>query len=599
LRFGKKRIISVGERGPQRLSTEQLEQRGSWRAKERRKEEKAAAAPEKPKRDIPPPIDRETLGDVIKQIPGYDPYRGAEDYRFDEDAAGDAIDFIQQKLCHVKGELAGKPFILEIWEQAIIANLFGWKHKETGFRRYQECLIFVPRKNGKTPLCATIILYCLFEDQEPGAEIYGAASEYKQAGFVFTHAWGMVRQEPELEQRCKVFKGQSKAIEVGQPGDIDYGIYRVICADADPAHGFLTHVAVVDELHKQPNGDLVDALWTSTAGRRQPLLVYITTSDFEREGSICNEKEDYAIQVRDGIIDEPKFLPVIYKAEIEDDWTDEKVWEKANPNIDVSVSREYLRTACKRAQDTPTFENEFKRLHLNIRTQQDVRWIPMDKWNACGGPVAAETLAGRVCYGGLDLSTTTDISAFVLAFGVDDKVLLLPKFWLPRESAKKRQDRDRVPYLTWANQGLITLTEGNVVDYDIVRRDINELGKLYKIKDIAIDRWNAAQITTQLGGDGFEIVSFGQGYQSMSGPSKEFEKLLIDGGLVHGGNPVLKWMASNVAAEIDAAGNIKPSKKKSTERIDGIVAAIMAIARWAASPEPKASVYEERGVLAF
>jgi phage terminase large subunit-like protein len=591
--------VKIGKRGPKRESTDVLEKRGSWLAKERRKEEKAAALPPRPRRELPPILTAKDIEGVELEIPGYDPYKGADDYKYAGNAAVAVINFFHQRLSHVKGELAGKPFILERWEQAIVANLFGWKHRETGFRRYQEAFIEVARKNGKTPLCAGIILYCLFEDKEPGAEIYGAASEYKQASLVFTHAWGMVRQEPSLADNCKIFKGQSKAVEVGLPGDPTYGIYRVISSDSLTAHGFNTHVAVVDELHTQPNSDLVDAIATSTGARRQPLIVYITTSDFEREGSVCNEKEDYAISVRDSVVVDPTFLPVIYKADIDDDWTDERVWEKANPNIDVSIKREYLRKACKRAQDSPTFENEFKRLHLNIRTQQDVRWLQMKKWNACGSPVEAEALAGHVCYAGLDLSTTTDITAFILAFEKDGIVYLLPKFWLPKEGAKKRQDTDRVPYLTWANQGLITLTEGNVIDYDVVRRDINELGKTYKIKEIAIDRWNATQITTQLGGDGFEVVPFGQGFASMSAPAKEFEKLILEAGIAHGGHPVLTWMASNVAAEIDAAGNIKPSKKKSTERIDGIVASIMAIGRWAANLAPKKSVYEERGMLSF
>lgn len=585
--------------GPKRLTTEQLESRGSWLAKERRKEEKAAAAPKRPKRDIPPPVDRESLKDIIKTIPGYDPYRGAEDYEFVPEAGAKAIDFIQQKLAHVKGELAGKAFLLEVWEQAIIANLFGWKHKETGYRRYQECFIEIARKNGKTPLCAGIILYCLFEDGEPGAEIYGAASEYKQASLVFTHAWGMVRQEPSLDDNCKVFKGQSKAIEVGLPGDPDYGVYRVISSDSLTAHGFNTHVAVIDELHTQPNSELVDALDTSTGARRQPLIVYITTSDFEREGSVCNEKEDYAIQVRDGSLDEPTFLPVVYKADIDDDWTSEDVWRKANPNLGVSVKLAYLQKKCKKAQNSPTFENTFKRVHLNIRTQQDVRWIQMDKWNACDGLVDAEALRGCVCYGGLDLAAVKDIAAFVLAFGVDKKVLLLPKFWIPKEGAKERQSKG-IPYLTWANQGLLTLTPGNAIDYDIIRRDINGLGEIYDIQNIGVDRlFQAGQITKDLTDDGFDMVPFGQGFLSMSAPSKHFEILILDQNLAHGGHPILKWMASNVAAKEDAAGNIKPDKDKSTEKIDGIVAAIMAIARYAASPGPKKSVYEDRGVMIY
>ncbi|MHC4625255.1 MAG: terminase large subunit, partial [Planctomycetota bacterium] len=591
---------------PKPLSAAQLEDRGSWRAKERRRQEIESAEgyepPTRPKREIPPDVAPESLIDIIKILPGYDPYWRADDYYFDAPLGARAVNFFQQRLAHVKGELAGQAFRLEDWEQAIVANLFGWLHKETGYRRYRQAFIEVGRKNGKTPLAAGIILYLLFEDREPGAEIYGAAAEYKQASLVFTHAWGMRNQEPYLSERSKVFKGQSKSIEIGEPGDLDYGVYRVISSDSLTAHGFLMHGGVVDELHTQPNSELVDALTTSMASRRQPLLVYITTSDFEREGSICNEKEDHALRVLDEKDDttDPSFLPVVYQASIDDDWTDPEVWKKANPNLGVSVRWDYLKSACEKAKENPRYENTFKRLHLNIRTEQDVRWFAMDRWDACGESFNPEILKGQLCYGGLDMSSTTDITAFVLVFPLDDLVYVLPYFWLPKENARKRQDRDRVPYLDWAKRGLITLTEGDVVDYDVVRRDINALGEIYNIKDVGVDRWNATQITTQLGGDGFEIFPFGQGYASMSGPSKELEKLIIQGGLRHGGHSaVLRWMASNVSVEQDAAGNIKPSKKKSTERIDGIVSLIEAIGRMIAEPPPRPSVYEERGVLAF
>jgi len=464
-------------------------------------------------------------------------------------------------------------------------------------RRYREAFIEVGRKNGKIPLAAGKILYLLFEDGEPGAEIYGAASEYKQASLVFTHAWGMRNQEADLRTRSRVFKGQSKSIEVGEPGDANYGLYRVISSESFAAHGFNTHAAVVDELHTQPNAELVDALSTSTGARRQPLLVYITTSDFEREGSVCNEKEDYAKGVRDKTIPDPSFLPVIYEADLEDDWTSEEIWKKANPNLGVSVSLDYLRRECKKAQQTPRYENNFKRLHLNIRTQQDVRWIPLELWDACGGTVSIDLLKGKKGYAALDLSSTKDITAFVVIFKIDSSIYVVPRFWIPKQNAIKRQERDRVPYLTWADQGLIKMTEGNVVDYDVVRADINKLRETLQFDEIAIDPWNAMHISTQFAADGFEIVHFRQGFASMSAPSKELEKLILQGGLRHGGHPVLKWMASVVAVEQDAAENIKPSKKKSTERIDGIVALVMAIGRMIAQPEPKASVYETRGAL--
>lgn len=587
--------------GRNATDTKTLLGRGSWRGVKRAKEEREEARSERPPREIPALQDPAKLFDIIKLIPGYDPYRGAEDYRFDAEAGAKVIDFFQQKLAHVKGKKTGTAFILEPWEKAIIANLFGWKHKETGLRRYRKTLIFVPKKNGKTPLAAAIVAYLLFEDYEPGAEIYGAATEYKQASLVFSWVWGMRNQEDDLRERSKVFKGQSKAIEVGEPGDLSYGVYRVISGESDSVEGFNTHAVVVDELHKQKTRELTDNLETSTAARQQPLIIYITTSDFEREESICNETQDYAEKVRDpkSEINDPTFLPVIYKAEKEDDWTSPEIWKKANPNLGISVSYEHIERECKRAQQTPTFENTFKRLHLNIRTQQNIRWIVLEDWDKCASPAEEGELAGLPCYAGLDMSTSKDITAFVMVFRHEGLIKVVPRFWIPSANAKKREERDRVPYLVWARQGLIKMTEGNVVDYDVVRADINALGKIYNIREIGIDRWNATQITTQLGGDGFEVVPFGQGFASMSAPSKELEKLVLEERLAHGGNPILRWMASVVAVEIDAAGNIKPSKKESSERIDGIVGLIMAIGQMIAQPEPKPSIYETRGVLSL
>ena len=303
------------------------------------------------------------------------------------------------------------------------------------------------------------------------------------------------------------------------------------------------------------------------------------------------------------MIDDRVFLPVIYEATLDDDWTDPEVWAKANPNLGVSVSMEYLERECRRARETPTYENTFKRLHLNMRTQQDVRWLSLEQWDACGGdsigaggPIDEEELHGQECFVGLDLSTTTDVSALVMVFRDEDGVVtLVPRFRIPSDNAKKRENRDRVPYVTWARQGLIEMTPGNVVDYDVIRTRINELGEVFEIREIAIDPWNATQLSTQLQGDGFDVVTFGQGYKDMTAPTKEWEKLVVSRKLNHGGNPVLRWMAGNVAVEMDAAGNVKPSKKKSTERIDGIVAGIMALGRAMLQPEDTGMIYDTRG----
>ena len=304
---------------------------------------------------------------------------------------------------------------------------------------------------------------------------------------------------------------------------------------------------------------------TSTGARKQPLVIHITTSDYDRE-SICNEKYAYAVKVRDGIIDDPSFLPVIYEASREDDWTHPDTWRKANPGLGESVFLEYLEREGKRAEDSPSYENTFKRLHLNIRTEQDTRWIPMVKWDACAEvEYEPEQLKGEKFYAGLDLASTTDIAALVLVFPNEAGYAALPFFWIPGDSAHERERRDRVPYLTWARQGLIFLTDGDVIDYDAIRMKINELQKVYNIQEIAIDRWNVTQITSQLTGDGFELIGFGQGYASMSAPSKELEKLVLGQQLAHGGHPVMRWMESNVAIEMDSAGNVKPSKKRSSD----------------------------------
>jgi len=523
------------------------------------------------------------LARTLKQIPGYDPFATAGDCTFDEAAARHALDFIAECCTHVKGELAGQPFKLEPWQQAIIANLYGWIRPD-GSRRYREAFIFVPRKNGKSTMIAAIVLYALFCEGEPGAEIYSAAAEREQARLVYEQVAGMIRNEPVLRDSSTIYK---YSVVVGGAS------YKAISAEAGSKHGFNSSLVVVDELHAQPNRELVDVLATSMGSRRQPLMIHITTSDFDRE-SICNEKHDYAGKVRDGILEDRSFLPVIYEATTEDAWTDPKVWAKANPNLGISLSEDNLARECQRAQDSPAFENTFKRLHLNIRTEQEVRWLRMASWDACDG--AVEVPDGGCCWCGLDLAATSDVTAFVAAFrGEDGGYILVPKFWLPQEKAKERDRRDRVPYLTWARQGFITLTEGNVVDYEAIRRDINEFATRYTIEGLAADPWNAYHILRELGeDDGLPVFEHRQGFASMAAPTKEFERAVLDGKIAHGGNPVLRWMASNVTVETDAAGNLKPSKKKSTEKIDGIVASIMAIGRASLGGE---SAYEDHGVF--
>lgn len=529
---------------------------------------------------------RSTSADLpLDLIPGYDPRNGAEAFWFDEDAARRAIDFFSECLTFTAGQWRGEPFILQPWQSAVTANLFGWKRHD-GLRRYREAFILCARKSGKSEWAGGLGCLLTFADGEPGAQVYCAAADREQARLVFTAAKTMVAAEPELARRGNTYTNSIVVEETGST-------FKVVSAEAYSKHGINAHGIIIDELHAHENRELVDVLITSTGARRQPLVVMITTADYARE-SICNEKYEYACKVRDGIIDDPAFLPVIYEAPPDADWTDPEVWALANPNMGISISKEYLERECRRAQESPAYENTFKRLHLNIRTEQDVRWLPMDAWDHCGElPIQLTALKNQKCFAGLDLASTTDITALVLAFlDKSGEVTLIPKFWLPLNTAKKRERKDRVPYTTWARQGLIELTDGDVVDYDRIRIHINELKKTYRIKEIALDPWNATQLSVQLQGDGFEVVTFGQGFRDMTSPTKELEKLVISGKLRHGGHAVMRWMASNVSVELDAAGNIKPSRKKSIEKIDGIVAAIMALGRALAEPQrPQARIY--------
>ena len=592
----------MGKRGPKPLSTEKLAARGSWLAPARRKAAKAvlkrAPVVRKPYR-----LGNKTLENHCRTlIPGYDPWRDAGDCYFDHDAAKAACAFFYEKLSHVKGKKARQAFDLAHWQIAVIGNVFGWKNPD-GDRRYREILIYVPRKNGKTTLAAGIVLLGLFEDYEPGAEIYGASDNYKHACYVFDHAQGMVKNCEELRDRCQIFKGQAKAIQlIEHDGNVDdIGCYRPVSAEGGEGHGQNTHMAVIDELHLLPDDTLVSSMRTATASedRREPLIVYLTTADFDRP-SVCNQIHEYGCKVRDGLCD-PSFLPVIFEASKDDNWANEDVWHKVNPNLGVSVSLDYLRRECKLAQEVPATQNTFLRLHLNIKTGQETVFIPMDQWDACDGEVDEAALKGRKCYGGLDLASRSDIAAWVLLFPptkTDDKWRVLPRFFIPADNAREREKRDRVPYLTWGREGFVTLTPGNVIDYAAIENKILEDGKDFNIVNIGADRWNLEYLRQQLSNVGAEIYEFGQGWKSMSEPTKELvHRLIPSGALAHGGNPVLRWMVGHATSKEDEAGCIKLDKKRSSEKIDGLVALVMGLGR-AMVDATKVSVYKKgRGLM--
>tara|TARA_R100000152_G_C6777121_1_gene206760 strand:+ start:1381 stop:2919 length:1539 start_codon:yes stop_codon:yes gene_type:complete len=509
-------------------------------------------------------------------------------YYFDKDASHKAISFIETFITHTKGELTGKPFLLEDWQKEIVGDIFGWKNKDNGFRKYRTVFIEVPRKNGKTTLCAAIGIYMLFADNERGAEIYAAAGDRNQAGIVFEIAKSMILQNPELEQRGKVFRNSITNQSKGN-------FFQAISSDSKTKHGFNANCIIFDELHTQPNRDLWDTLTTSTGARREPLTIAITTAGYDKQ-SICYEVYSYAKKVKDGSIKDESFYPVIFEADNEDDITSEEVWKKANPNYGVSLRKDYMKRESQRAVDLPSYQNTFKRLMLNIWTESQTKWIGHNEWMECYQDFDYSILDGKECWGGLDLASSRDLSAFVLLFNIDGKFIVRPYIFIPEENAKKRSDRDGVNYMEWLRDGYIFGTAGDVQDYNFIRAKINDLSKKYRIQSIAYDRWGASQLVIDLQNDGATLDPFGQGFVSMNMPTKDLEIQIIGKNIIHDNNPCLNWCLSNVAIQEDPAGNIKPNKAKSTDRIDPIVALIMALGEYYSEDESE-SIYNERGII--
>lgn len=511
---------------------------------------------------------------------------------YDEKKADHAVRFINC-LKHTKGQWRGIPFDLLPWQERIVRDLFGTV-KENGYRQYNTAYIEIPKKNGKSELAAAIALLMTCGDGEWGAEVYGCASDRQQASIVFDVAVEMVEQSPALKKRFKPVMSMKRLVY--KPTN---SFYQVLSAEAYTKHGLNVHAVVFDELHAQPNRDLYDVMTKGSGDARlQPLFFLITTAGTDRN-SICFEVHQKAMDILEGRKVDPTFYPVIYGIKDTDDWTDEKNWYKANPSLGHTIDIEKVQNAFHSAKENPAEENIFRQLRLNQWVKQSTRWMQMEKWDACNDKLEIEMLKGRVCFGGLDLSSTTDITAFVLVFPPrteDDKYIILPFFWIPDENLKLRVRRDHVPYDIWEKQGYIKTTEGNVVHYGFIEAFIEELGTKYHIKQIAFDRWGAVQMVQNLEGMGFTVIPFGQGYKDMSPASKELMKLTLEKRIVHGGNPVLRWMMDNIYVKTDPAGNIKPDKEKSTERIDGAVALIMALDR-AIRNENLESVYDGRGIL--
>lgn len=514
-------------------------------------------------------------------------------YWFDEKSAESAVDFFPRHLRLTTGEWAGRPFVLEAWEaDYIIRPLFGWKRAD-GTRRYRRCYVWIPRKNGKTELAAGIGLLLLVGDAEFGAEVYAIASARDQAAIVFSKAAAMVQLSPSLQEHLSTLKTTIFCPSTS-------GNFRPLTGRATGKHGLNMSGLVGDEVHEWPSGDLYQFMHDSSSARSQPLEFMISTAG--QRGGYGEEVYAECEKIVEGVIDDPETLVVIFVAPEHADWRDERTWYMANPNLGVSKKLDAMRADARRAMQLPRLENAFKSYHLNIWSEQAQRWLPIDNfddngrkfgWKYCAGQYSWQelqsVLIGKTCFAGVDLSSTADLSAVVLffpeQFGLEAPAIL-SWFYKPEAYIRAHGERDRLPYAAWRNMGALTATPGNVVDYDFIRSDLVRNCERYDIRRIGCDPFNATQFMINLADDLGDakrareerrVVKYRQGFLSMSPPSKELERLVIDNRIQHGNHPILTRHATVVAVETDPAGNIKPSKKHTIERIDGIAALVTAM----------------------
>jgi len=503
----------------------------------------------------------------------------ADDFYMDEAAAEAAVEFFPRYLRHWKGEWAGKPFRLARWqERDIIRPFFGMKRRSDGLRRFRTCWIEVPRKNGKSTLCGGVGILGLIGDGERGAEVYTAGTDKNQAKIVFREAYNMIRASPDLMKHCELF---AQSIYCGE---LD-GLLRPLSADAKTKDGLNASCLIMDEVHAYPNRNLYDVLHTSQGARRQPIEFMATTAGKDKK-SFGWQMHNYAVKVRDGVIDDHEMLVVIYGADDKEDWRSEATWRKANPGYGESLKAEYFKAQAKKADELLAYQNTFRQLHLNQWVMQSRRAIDSEQWMACTGDTPwdemEEKLSGRRCHAGLDLASTTDLAALAYIFEPEEGEDVWPvlcRFFVPEENIEKRARRDHVPYDQWRDKGALTATDGNVIDYRAIRHTLEEDRKKFQIVSVGYDPWNATQLALELQDDGYPMFEFRQGMSSMAGPTREFLRLVAGQLLAHGDHPVLTWNVLNLDVKTDPAGNMKPDKEKSGDRIDGVVALIMATGR--------------------
>lgn len=506
---------------------------------------------------------------------------------FDKKAAMRAIYFIE-KLKHTKGEWAGQRFRLEPWQQFVLWNIFGWKNAD-GTRRFRYAYIEIARKNGKTALSAGIGLYMLFADGESRPEVYSAATVKDQAKICFSDAVEIVKAT-DLKNYLTPYRNSIVY-------ELKGGTMKPLSSDYGTHDGLNPSCGIIDEFHAHKDSGMFDVIKSAFGARRQPLMFIITTAGFDKSG-VCYAYRENVIKVLRGVNEDDSLFGIIYTLDDKSEWDDPKMWIKANPNLGVSLSADYLADQVKDAKNRPEAVRNVMTKNVDLWVDAERTWILDDVWQKYIGTTDPADLKGCACWGGLDLSNVSDITAYVLLFHENDRFQLLPHFWIPEEKMLEKIRKENINYDKWVAEGYVTVTPGNVIDYDFVKADILRIVADYDLRTSAYDRWNSSQTIIDLQNEGMECNPFGQGYGSMSAPTKEFEKLVLTGKIEHFGNPVLRWMLASTLVKTDPAGNIKPDKEKSTQKIDGIVAAIMALGEWmTAQADDESNPYENRGLL--
>lgn len=491
-----------------------------------------------------------------------------------------AVDVCEQILVHTKSRWSSKPFLLEPWQKdEIIVPLFGrvvWNEQYSEWvRQYRIAWIELARKNGKSELCAAIALILLVADDEDGAEIYGCAKDRDQASKVFDVAARMVELSPILNDRLKLYR-QRKRIVDEKTGSY----YEIVASDVAGNEGHNPHGVIFDEVHTQPNDGLWNVMRTAMGARTQPLMVAATTAGNDPT-SFCAAEHAYCEKVaEDPSIDPARFV-FLRNTPKDADWEDEQNWYYANPALGSFLSLEDLRNEAREAKLAPARQNMFRQYRLNQWVQQASRWIDLGSWDESGKKFVPSRSTGRPqCWAGLDLASSTDIAALALCFPEDDDYYRFEwRYWFPEDKLRSLDERTASAASVWVKEGWLTVTEGNVIDYTAIIGEIQRLMDRYQIEEIGYDRWGMTQLAQDLQNLDLTVLQINQSWGSMSPPSKEFERLILEGKIVHGGNPVTRWMIDNVVVRIDPAGNIRPDKERSHEKIDGVVAAIMALDR--------------------